>query len=266
MNGHRYRFGFVERRFWKGKMKKLIGLLILVIIAMSLVACGGGDDDEDDANDQLGEQIAEQMGDLSDDQKEMLEDMQQQMEEAQEAMEDIDAKSAVELALPEALKWDSAARVYQVDTDKALLPDGTSSMWRVYFAVREDSPDTPSDQHGKKFFVMVMDGKIIDMEAWETPDEISSRAECYLFVPDDWMNSDDAYTQCIEALEGIYGADVDTGVVSHMSCYGGAEYYLEGPSGRQWETIPTWVLSYKIGDTYARAEIHSVTGEVLELK
>jgi len=217
-------------------------LLGLAAASILLAGCGGGE-----KSDRV--------------EKKIRRDVAEKMKKAEQQAGELDAYTAHELARPEANKWDRAARLYKIDGSKNLQPDGTAMMWTAYYAVREDPENTPSRDAGKKLVVLMMQGKLIKAESKETREDIAYTPDCYLYLPEGWMNSDQAYGKCFAALKEKHGEKTDTAGKFRIDCV--ARQYRQG---REWIRKPVWELSCSIGGSPAYAQIHAVTGEVLEVK
>ena len=248
-------------------MKKLnssLNLLVAAIVIISMIGCGGGTGKQGPADQQETEQEVKKKGKQESDEeirKKVLEQVQKKMKEAEENIKVMDAEKAYELALKEADKWDKDAKLYYLEGEKTLEPDGTAKQWTAYFAVREDPQNTPGREQGKKLVVLMNDARIMSVEAKETPDDISYTQDCYMFLPDGWMDSETAYGKCMDALKEKHGDDVENGEAQRLICRTG-EFYIN----RKWVVIPAWELGMKYKDSYPSAEIHAVTGEILEVK
>jgi len=244
-------------------MKKaipLINLLIVAIITFGLIGCSGGSKqgpgDQEDSQQGTEQESEEEI------RKKVMEEVKKKMEKMEDEIEVMDAHTAYELALKEADKWDKDAHLYYLEGEKDINPDGTAKQWTAYFAVREDPQDTPGREQGKKLVVLMQDAQVMRVESKEDPEDISYTQDCYQFLPDDWMDSESGYAKCLDALREKHGDDVDNGKPQHLKVRT-AEYYK---SGDGWIIKPAWQLSYKTGDNYQNAEVHAVTGEVLEVK
>ena len=73
--------------------------------------------------------------------------------------EKMDARAANDMASKEAKKWDSTAKLYQLEGKDTLSSNGTAKQWTAYFAVREDPENSPSKKHSKKFVVLMLGGQ-----------------------------------------------------------------------------------------------------------
>jgi hypothetical protein len=185
------------------------------------------------------------------------------LKEAQQKTGNHDARAAFEMALQEAQKWDSKARLYQIEGKNNLQSDGTALMWTAYFATQEDPENVPSEERGKKLVVLMMPGNVIRVQKKETPEEKSWIVKCHAFLPDDWMDSGEAFSKCHAALKDKHGAEAEAGRAKHLILHSYA-YYTPGGSG--WQRKPAWELSVDIAGSPASAEVHAVTGEILEVK
>jgi len=226
-------------------MKKSIMVTALLVLASGLIVlagCGGGE-----KSDRV--------------EKKIRRDVAEKMKQAEQQAGELDAYAARDLARPEADKWDRAARLYKIDGSKNLQPDGRAMMWTAYYAIREDPENTPSRDAGKKLVVLMMQGKLMKAESKETQQDIAYTPDCYLYLPEDWMNSDQAYEKCFAALKEQHGEKMDTADTFRIDCV--ARQYRQG---REWIRKPVWELSCAIGGAPAYAQIHAVTGEVLEVK
>jgi hypothetical protein len=219
-----------------------VSLLCLASGLIVLAGCGGGEK-SDRVEEKVRQEVAEKMN------------------KAEQQAGELDAYAAHELARPEADTWDRAARLYRIEGEKNLQPDGTAMMWTAHYAVQEDPENTPSRDQGKKLVVLMMQGKLIKAESKETQQEIGWTTECHLFLPESWMNSDQAYEKCFAALKDTHGAEMDKAGKFRIDCL--ARSYRQGG---EWVRIPAWELSCTIGGSPAAAQIHAVTGEVLEVK
>jgi hypothetical protein len=226
-------------------MKKMITVVVLSALSMGLIGligCGGGEK-SDRAEKKIRQEVAEKM------------------EQAEQQTGELDAYAAHEMALPEAQKWEQAARLYRIEGEKNLQPDGTALMWTAYYAVQEDPENAPSRDQGKKLVVLMMQGRIIKAKKKETQQEIAWTTECHLFLPEGWMNSDQAYAKCFAALKEKHGETMEKAQKFRIDCV--ARRYRQG---RDWIRKPAWELSCSIDGSPAAAQIHAVTGEVLEVK
>jgi len=217
----------------------LLGLAMGLIV---LGGCGGGEQ-SDRVEKKIRQEVAEKM------------------EKAEQQTGELDAFAAHALALLEAQKWDRTSRLYRIEGEKNLQPDGTAMMWTAYYAVQEDPENAPSRDQRKKLVVLMMQGRIIKAEKKETQQEIGWTTECHLFLPEDWMNSDQAYAKCFAALKEKHGETMDKAQNFRIDCV--ARHYRQG-SG--WVRTPAWELSCSIDGSPAAAQIHAVTGEILEVK
>lgn len=217
----------------------LLGLTAALIL---LAGCGGGE-----KSDRVKEKVRQEVA--------------EKMRQAEQQTGELDARAAHELARPKAHGWDRAAHLYKIDGSKNLEPDGTALMWTAYYAVREDPENTPSRDAGKKLVVLIMQGKIIKAESKETQQDIAYTPDCYLFLPENWMNSDQAYEKCFAALKEKHGAEMEKAAKFRIDCV--ARQYRQG---REWIRKPVWELSCAIGGAPAWAQIHAVSGEVLDVK
>ena len=239
-------------------MKKIVFLTLLismVLIFIILIACSSGDKTAEKSltKDKVLPANAERV-------RKFITDKMKRIEKNIKVM---NAREAFKLAKKEARKWDSNARLYEIEGKDKLVPEGTAVQWLVYFATREDPEKTPGREQGKKFVVIVLDNRVVSAEKKETPNEIKYTAECHAFLPDNWMKSGDAYSKCFAAIKDKYSSEADNGEPRFLVCRSN-EYRAPGGSG--WERKPAWALSFKIGNIYARADIHAITGEVLKVK
>jgi hypothetical protein len=244
-------------------MKKAISLLswmIILVFTISLISCEGrsgrqGPGDQEETQQQSDQEVDEDV------RQKVLEQVQQKMKEAEESIDVMDANAAYELALKEANKWNKDAKLYYLEGEDDIREDGSAKQWTAYFALREDPQNTPGREQGEKLVVLMLDARVMDVEEKTDPEDIAYTQDCYQFLPEDWMDSKSAYEKCIDVLKTEYGDEVDNGESRRLVCRP-AEYYIS----RKWIIKPTWELSYKMGDIYASAKIHAVTGEVLEIK
>jgi len=226
-------------------MRSSLSVLLAATFSLACILnCGGGE-----KNERIEQRVREEV--------------KEKMKKAEQKKGAHDARSAFQMALEEARKWDSDARLYQLEGEKNLKPDGTAMMWTAYFAVQEDPEDTPAREQGQKLVVLMMQQKMIKAESKEAPEEISWTTPCHAFLPDDWMNSREAYSGCLTALKEKHGTEMDGGRVEHLVLHSYA-YYTPGGTG--WQRKPAWELSADISGTPTSVEIHAVTGEVLEVK
>lgn len=179
----------------------------------------------------------------------------------QDKIKAMDDRAAVNMAQKEAKKWDSKAKLYSLEGEESLKPDGTAKQWTAYFAVREDQDNTPSREHGKKFVVLMLGGKIVSAEKKETPEDISYTKDCHAFLPDNRMSGKEAFDKCLTALENKYGDKVDVSTAKRIECF--VKQFYTPPN---WINKPTWRLTLEIDGRPASATIHAQTGEVLEVK
>ncbi len=185
--------------------------------------------------------------------------IRQQMEQMEARTKVMDARAAYTLALPEAQKWDAQAKLYQIKGDTKLTSDGTAAMWTAYFALRLDDRNASSREGGKKLTVLMMDQQIMKVSPKETPEDISYAADCYGFLPENWINSQDAMTKCLAALKDKHTASIDGAELKRLVC-GSAETRGVDGSSRQ---TPVWKLSVSVDGSPVSATIDAVTGKVL---
>jgi len=248
-------------------MRKAVGVLLsmaLWIAALGLTGCGGGDktasgdapgtpaaEKETATRDRNAPRTKEQV-------KRMVQDRMKKMQDRIPVMNDGDA---VALAAREAKKWDRAARLYYMEGEDGLEPAGTARKWSAYFAVEEDQESTPDREHGKKFVVLMMGGKIVSQEKKETPGDISHTKDNLGFLPDDRMNAEAAYEKCRAALQDKYGEQLEKATPKRLECYPG-QYYIS----REWIVKPSWRLTMDLDGSPISAAVHAVTGEALKVK
>jgi hypothetical protein len=224
----------------------------LALGLIALAGCGGEDKSGGEKGDRLQTDRVE---------KKIREEVAEKMRQAEQQAGELDAYAAHELARPEADTWDPAARLYRIEGEKNLQPDGTAMMWTAYYAIQEDPENAPSRDQGKKLVVLMMQGRIMKAEKKETQQEIAWTTECHRFLPENWMNSDQAYSKCFAALKEKHGAEMEKAGKFRIDCV--ARNYRQGSD---WVRTPAWELSCSIDGSPAAAQIHAVTGEVLEVK
>lgn len=241
-------------------MKKVFFLLNFLLITIVLVSCGSesGTHQTEGRQDFQSESNQEPRTDI---QKNVMETVQRKMERMEQQIDVMTARNAYKVAIEEAKKWDKNANLYYLEGEKSFKADGTAKQWTAYFAVREDPQNTPGKEQGKKLVVLMLGGMVVNAEKKETPDDIKFTQDCYKFLPNDWMDSEMAFGLCMDVLRERYGDDTDKGETQTFVCFS-AEHYISG----KWVIKPTWQLSHKIGDTYARVKIHAVSGDVLAVK
>ncbi len=242
-------------------MKKSLTLslgLLLVFGCLFIVGCSGGDKAPSSGDEKA---AAADTKSIPRDQEQIKRFVQSKMKKMQDKIKDINEKTAVNMAQKEAKKWDSKAKLYSLEGEEFLKPDGTAKHWTAYFAVREDPDNTPRSEQGKKFVVLMLGGKTVRMEKKETPKEISYTKECHAFLPDGRMSGKAAYDKCFAALKEKYGDKADTKAAKRLECFSG-QYYISS----KWIIKPTWRLTLEIDNHPVSAAIHALTGEVLRVK
>jgi len=237
------------------KFEVVFFVLIVLASFLFVVGCGGGGEESP------AEQAQEKAVNVSGDAEQIRQAVKEKMKRMQDRIEEMTAADAHEMAQEEALKWDMSAKLYYLEGEDALKRDGTAKKWSAYFAVQEDADSTPSRDHGKKFVVLMMGGRIVSMEKKETPDEISYTKECHAFLPENWMSAAEAYTRCFEALNEKHEERADGAIPERIELLGG-EYYVAS----KWIVKPTWRLTLDAAGSPLSASIHAVSGEVLEVK
>ena len=239
-------------------MKKMLYWKLAMIICFGCLfvfGCGGGGKEK---TSEIPSVDAKDTAKNAAQVKRFVQDKMKKMEDKVKAM---NAGSAYKMARKEAKKWNKAARLYELKGEQSLKPDGTAKQWTAYFAVKEDPENTPSREQGKKFVVLMLGGRIVDMQKKETPDEIAYAADCHAFLPDGWMSGQDAFTRCFAVLKDKYGDKADAAKAKRLLCRNG-EYFISS----KWEIIPTWMLSMEMDGSPVSAAIHALNGEVLKVK
>ena len=88
----------------------------------------------------------------------------------------------------------------------------------------------------------------------ETPEDILYSAPCYAFLPDSRLNSQEALTKCLAALEAEHGAGVDSAELKRLVCQ------IANADGSD---VPAWKLEATVNGSSASATIHAVTAQRL---
>ncbi|MBN2316352.1 MAG: hypothetical protein JXM79_20665 [Sedimentisphaerales bacterium] len=186
--------------------------------------------------------------------EQMREYLKQQMAQMEAKTKVMNAKTAYAMALPEAKKWNAQAKLYEIEGEKKLTPDGTAAMWTAHFATQTDTRDTPSEKQGKKCTVLMSDGEVVRVYRKETPEDISYAAECYAFLPEERLNSTEAIAKCLAALKDKHGAGVDNAELTRLIYTS-----RENDAGYQ----PVWELNASVNGSSATVVIDAATGEVI---
>lgn len=253
------------------KRKTLISrLLVSALVMTGLAACAGSGDPAPTADSEPAAQAesAAETGETASakpasDKDRIAQHVRERMKALEGSLGVMDSRAAVDIAMREARKWDRSARLYRLDGEDKLTSDGTARKWRAYFAVREDPPDTPRREQGKKFIAIVMAGKVVSANPEETPEDISHTAECTAFLPPDRMDATAAFIRCYAALKDRLGDDADRGSPERLECLQ-ADFYEGAEKG--WVGKPAWRLTLDMQGSPVSAMIHAKTGEVVVKK
>jgi len=245
--------------------KTSVPFVILLIACLGMTAaCGGGEKSADDAAataeavrtaDEAiaGGDVQTPDRPMPDDPEKIREYIAGKMEAMEKKVGDMDARAAEKLALAAAREWDAGARLYQLEGEERLKPEGTAMKWSANFAVREDPEHQRSTERGKKYIVLMMDHKVMSEHVYEGPDKVKHKGPCRSFLPDNRLTAADAYERCFVALAEKHGADADAAAPNRLTCFGRQGY-------------AHWELSMKLNGSPISAQIDSVTGEVLKVK
>jgi hypothetical protein len=229
--------------------------LIICAGCLFIIGCGG------EGEESPSQTASTKAQDVPKDAEQMREAIKEKMKRMQDRIKEMTAEDAHKTALEEALQWDKSAKLYYLVGEDTLKSDGTAKKWSAYFAVQEDPDNTPSREHGKKFVVLMMGGRIVDMGKKETPEEISYTTKCHAFLPNNWMSCEDSHARCFAALKEKYGDKVESAKPERLVLLSGR--YYKAP---KWEIKPTWRLTMDLNGSPVSASIHAITGEVLEVK
>jgi hypothetical protein len=241
------------------KQRIRISIVLLVLCGVVIVGCGKKEDEAKEPTPTVAQAPSSAPAappappDLSDPAK-AREYIQQQMRQMEASVAVVDAKAAYALALVEAKKWDAQAKLYQVKSDRKLAPDGTASMWRVYFATQIDDRNTPRQDQGKKLTVLISGGRVAELFPRETPDDIKFSAPCYAFLPDAKLNSKEALAKCLAGLKDKHGAAADSAELKRV-------IYTSKDNGAGYQ--PAWELNASVNGSSATVVIDAATGEVI---
>jgi len=229
--------------------------ITMILGCLFITACGGGEKEETKAQEPAKTKTVPKT------RKEAAKLAQEKFKKMQERTEAQDAQAAYEMAVKEAKNWDNSAQLYYLEGEKDLKSEGTAKHWTAMFALKAEPQNIPSKERGEKFVVVMMGGNIVQKEKKEAPQDVSYTKPCHAFLPDNWMSSKEAYTQCYAALEDEYGSEISSAVPQRLECLSG-QYYISS----KWEIIPTWRLTMKTKEKPVSAAIHAVNGEVLKIK
>lgn len=237
--------------------KSFLNCLFLIFImgCFLISACGGGKTENASISSTDASQTAPK------DMEKIKRLVEERVKQAEKRTKDLDGQAAYDMASQEAKKWDANARLYYLKGEEGLTSKGTAKQWTVNFALREDSQNSPSRDHGKKFVVLILGGRIMQAEKKESPEDISYTSPCYAFLPENWMSAQEAYTQCLDALKDEYGSGAARASSKRIECFTGQ--YYQPP---EWKLIPNWRLTMEMEGKPISAAIHAESGKVLEIK
>jgi len=169
--------------------------------------------------------------------------------------ETINARDAYTMAQIKAKKWNPEAKLFQM-LGRDTKINGTAGIWQMFFATKLDERE---GNISTKYMVTVKGGRISEFQKIELGVYTG-------FLPDNWIDSTEAYPICINALIIKYQEVLNTYRMNSfvLQCYD--PYYTPLQEVTISKGDSCWMLQFNIESKLKQIFIDAIDGNVIAIE